>query len=302
MTYYLLANPNSGAGKGTRTLEIVIPYLEKNKIEYRLLATQKIGEEALLVQRYLTEKSADDQLIIIGGDGTISLVINELPADEPFSYIPAGSGNDFARSLGISFEPIQAFEAARTGSSHEIFIMRYHSQELTGYALNNIGIGLDAAIVQAANGGRLKHVLNHMKLGSLSYILTALHVLITKKAFAAQIKSADETLNTEKGFLMTFTKHPYFGGGVKISPEASNLNDEIHLVEYDKHALLKTFSLVPSVLKGTHLKHLLFLHRVKKKFEVELLEEQPVQIDGELFKLSAADLLTISTEKREIIY
>ncbi|QDK71758.1 diacylglycerol/lipid kinase family protein [Lactococcus protaetiae] len=309
MTYYLLANPNSGAGKGARTLEILLPYLEKNTIEYKLFATEKMGQEASLVKQILDEKKRGDQLIIIGGDGTISLVINELPADEAFGYIPAGSGNDFARSLKLSLNPIEAFEAARSQNIHEIYIMRYRSRGLNGYALNNIGIGLDATIVKSANKSKVKTLLNKLKLGSLSYILTVLHVLITKKPFSMSVSTDqdsvskfDEIMRTDNAFLMTFTKHPYFGGGVKISPKASNLNQEIHLVEYDKHHLVRTFSLVPRVLKGTHLEHPLFMHKIKTNFAVVLKEEEPVQIDGEIYHLSANDELFISTEKRKIIY
>ena len=71
MTYYLLANPNSGAGKGARTLETLIPYLEKNNYEYRLFKTKAAGEEGALVRQILDLKNPDDHLVIIGGDGTI---------------------------------------------------------------------------------------------------------------------------------------------------------------------------------------------------------------------------------------
>ncbi|MGF1982172.1 diacylglycerol/lipid kinase family protein [Lactococcus taiwanensis] len=307
MKYYLLANPNSGSGKGARTLEILLPYLEEHEFDYQLYTTKKFqnhtSNEAALVYKILTQKTKEDRLVIIGGDGTLSLVINELPASESFSYIPSGSGNDFARSLNLSLDPIEAFEAARQRTQpHEIYVMRYQSKDLSGYSLNNIGIGLDATIVQAANGGKLKNVLNRLKLGSLSYVATALQVLITKKSFGTVITSGEEVLEKNKAFLMTFTKHPYFGGGVKISPTASNKNSEIHLVEYDKHRLLRTFSLIPSVLKGTHLQHPLFLHKVRKYFTVKLSEEQPVQIDGEIYHLQAGEILSIQPEKRKIFY
>lgn len=307
MTYYFLANPNSGAGRGARALEILLPYLEKNSIQYKLFTTKKAGDEPSLVREILSEKTSRDQLLVIGGDGTISLVMNELPTDEAISYIPTGSGNDFARSLKLSLDPIKAFEAARLRKTSEIFIMHYQSQKLSGYALNNIGIGLDATIVKATNDSKMKIALNKIKLGSLSYVLTALHVLVTKKAFGARIDTvksdeAHKVFRTNRAFLLTFTKHPYFGGGVKISPEASNFNPDIHLVEYDKRRLLRTFSMIPKVLKGTHLKHPLFLHRVFSNFMIELEEEQLVQIDGEIYQLRAKDPLLITTEQRKMIY
>ena len=72
--------------------------------------TEHTGQEAAFIQKILEEKTTDDQLIILGGDGTISLALNALPDDLCFGYIPSGSGNDFARSLGLSFDPIQAFK------------------------------------------------------------------------------------------------------------------------------------------------------------------------------------------------
>ncbi|XOW23532.1 hypothetical protein QK911_01855 [Lactococcus lactis] len=59
----------------------------------------------------------------------------------------------------MKLDPIESFEAARRGINHEIFIMNYQSKGLSGYALNNIGIGLDATIVKSANEGKLKQVL-----------------------------------------------------------------------------------------------------------------------------------------------
>jgi diacylglycerol kinase family enzyme len=59
---------------------------------------------------------------------------------------------------------------------------------------------------------------------------------------------------------------------------------------------------VPKVLRGTHLAHPLFLHKISAEFSVEVQEAQPVQIDGELHQLQDNEKLTITTEKRHIIY
>ncbi len=301
MIYYILANPNAGSRKGERSLKLLLPYLEKEGLSYKLFATEHTGQEASFIQKILEEKSTEDQLIILGGDGTISLALNALPDDLPFGYIPSGSGNDFARSLGLSFDPIQAFKNIRQNKTKDFYVIHYKSQSFSGYALNNVGIGLDAAIVKATNGGRMKNMLNALKLGRLSYFLTALHVLFSKKPFEISIYNMKNAFKFDNAFLLTFTKHPYFGGGIQIAPEATNLSKEIHLVELDRYSIPKIFSLIPSVLKGKHLDNNLFHHSVSTAAAVTPKSVQPVQIDGESFTIQSNDTLTLTSEKRKII-
>lgn len=301
MIYYILANPNAGSRKGERSLKLLLPYLEKEGLSYKLFATEHTGQEASFIQKILEEKSTEDQLIILGGDGTISLALNALPDDLPFGYIPSGSGNDFARSLGLSFDPIQSFNNIRQNKTKDFYVIHYKSQSFSGYALNNVGIGLDAAIVKATNGGRMKNMLNALKLGRLSYFLTALHVLFSKKPFEISVYNMKNAFKFDNAFLLTFTKHPYFGGGIQIAPEATNLSKEIHLVELDRYSIPKIFSLIPSVLKGKHLDNNLFHHSVSTAAAVTPQSVQPVQIDGESFTIQANDTLTLTSEKRKII-
>jgi YegS/Rv2252/BmrU family lipid kinase len=301
MIYYILANPNAGSRKGERSLKLLLPYLEKEGLSYKLFATEHTGQEASFIQKILEEKSTEDQLIILGGDGTISLALNALPDDLPFGYIPSGSGNDFARSLGLSFDPIQAFKNFRQNKTKDFYVIHYKSQSFSGYALNNVGIGLDAAIVKATNGGRMKNMLNALKLGRLSYFLTALHILFSKKPFEISVYNMKNAFKFDNAFLLTFTKHPYFGGGIQIAPEATNLSKEIHLVELDRYSIPKIFSLIPSVLKAKHLDNNLFHHSVSTAAAVTPQSVQPVQIDGESFTIQANDTLTLTSEKRKII-
>ncbi|WP_081165123.1 diacylglycerol/lipid kinase family protein [Lactococcus garvieae] len=301
MIYYILANPNAGSRKGERSLKLLLPYLQKEGLSYKLFETEHTGQEGPFIEQILEEKNREDQLIILGGDGTISLALNALPDDFSFGYIPSGSGNDFARSLGLAFDPIQAFNNIRQNQAREFYVMQYKSHSFSGYALNNVGIGLDAAIVKAANGSRLKTLLNYIKLGKLSYLLTALHVLFSKKPFSISVYNLKNTFQFENAFLMTFTKHPYFGGGIQIAPEASNFNQEIHLVELDKYSMPTIFSLIPSVLKGKHLENEIFHHSISTAVSVTSQSPQPVQIDGESFEIQANDTLTLTSEKRRII-
>jgi YegS/Rv2252/BmrU family lipid kinase len=296
MNYFLLVNPHAGSGRAREIADTLYTYLDNQQINYIKLETTKSGQETELVAKYLTDHQDDDRLIVLGGDGTISLVVDQLPNDMPFSYIPAGSGNDFARALEIPRDPIAAFQAIENGEVHDINILRYQSETLNGYALNNIGIGLDGAIIKATSNSRLKRVMNKLKLGQLSYLLSALHVLFTKKSF--KVSANDE--HFDNALIFTIAKHPYFGGGIPIAPDASSFDDSAHLVVIDRVFLPKLFSLIPSLIKGQHLDKDVTTYVDNKTFTITPESDQPVQVDGEVAEISANETLHITVDTRKM--
>jgi diacylglycerol kinase family enzyme len=297
MKIYILANPAAGSGRARRSCARIAHYLNEKALAFEFFYTEKPGQEALLTEKILPLLSAEDRFIILGGDGTLSLVLNVWPTDRVFGFISAGSGNDFARGSHLSREPITALKAILAGHAEEFYLMRY-SGALSGIAVNNIGIGLDAAIVKAANDSSLKAFLNKIKLGQLSYLLTAFYVLLHKKSFAAHIDHQD----FPEAFLFTLTKHPYFGGGIKIAPEASNQTRTIHLVEIDKVPARQFPSLIRKVLSGSQLTDPRVHHlQLTEQTQISVSSDQPVQIDGESYSIAADEPLYLSVEKRTIL-
>lgn len=297
MTYYLLANPNSGNRRGSDKILKLINYLENTAIQFKLFETSAPGQERSLISKILNKMSPKDLIVIIGGDGTLSLCMDILPPKHPFGYIPTGSGNDFARSLGISMNPIEAFKSIQQKNEVDFFVMGYNSTDLKGFAVNNIGIGLDGAIINAANRSKSKTFLNKIRLGQLTYLYVAFGVLFKKKGFRVKINEK----KFDNAFLFTLTKHPYFGGGVKIAPNASNLNDQINLIEVDRIPQIQIFSLITKLVRSVHLKDPRFHNSTSNQFSITLDSDEPVQIDGEAYNISTGSQLQVWSEKRTII-
>lgn len=298
MDYYILANPHAGHGHGQQVTDKLTAYLTQQKITYHLFNTHRPLDEHRLMTDILAQKTRDDRIIIIGGDGTISLAVNALPAEQAFSYIPAGSGNDFARGLEVSLQDtIETFDNIHKSTPQTIYVLKYESEGLSGIATNNFGIGLDAAIVDATNQSLTKGFLNTLKLGQLAYLTTALKIIFSKKPFQVTVNG----VTFPKTFLFTLTKHPFFGGGVPLAPDASLMDADIHLVEVDRIHLLGIFALIPKVLKAKHLANKHVHHMVDGSFTLEITSDQPVQIDGEIHQLKAHQTLRVTTEKRTIL-
>ena len=84
----------------------------------------------------------------------------------------------------------------------------------------------------------------------------------TKKPFEISVYNMKNAFKFDNAFLLTFTKHPYFGGGIQIAPEATNLSQEIHLVELDRrYSIPRNIYANPECrLKGKHFTENKFFH------------------------------------------
>ncbi|MGN8982957.1 diacylglycerol/lipid kinase family protein [Enterococcus villorum] len=121
--YYLLVNQAAGSGTGKKVAEKIIPLLEQKKLTYSIYYSEYKGHDAQIAEElakktliaWTEEVQEQDNifplLVVIGGDGTLHQVLNtfyHLGVDFPVAYIPAGSGNDFARGIGLDAAIVHA--------------------------------------------------------------------------------------------------------------------------------------------------------------------------------------------------
>ena len=121
-------------------------------------------------------------------------------------------------------EPEQVFwKIAGTATPQSVTIIKYHDQiqDETGFAINNIGIGLDASIVYAANHSAAEIKLKQVQFRFICLLVCSSECLIPAKGFPILVETNGKQLNFTKAFLCTTTNHPYFGGGVAIAPTAN---------------------------------------------------------------------------------
>jgi len=109
--YCLLYNPVAGKGKINTNLGDIVSLLSKNNIEATCFASSKPGQ--IKEKAYHFDNDYYDVLLVCGGDGSLDEAISGLMLRKDYSdiklaYIPAGTTNDFANSLGIPFDSIKA--------------------------------------------------------------------------------------------------------------------------------------------------------------------------------------------------
>ena len=154
------------------------------------------------VERELVDKN---KVVVMGGDGTISLVVKKvIEANASLGIIPSGRGNDFASFLGIPDDLRKAVEVAKKGE-----LKRVSLGEVGGrYFCNSFGIGFDALVVGLAN---------RYKTG---YRLTTAKTMLGFESFPLSVRAIlenGETVFIEDDLLMlVFINGETEGGGLRL--------------------------------------------------------------------------------------
>ena len=110
--YYFIVNYTGGGGKARKTWNRVHDLLKDKKIEYKAYVTKYPGHAGELAAKISEMDDEDIRLVVVGGDGSINEVLNGITDFERirFGVIPTGSGNDFARGMGIPKDPDKALD------------------------------------------------------------------------------------------------------------------------------------------------------------------------------------------------
>ncbi|WP_251574500.1 diacylglycerol/lipid kinase family protein [Limosilactobacillus agrestimuris] len=286
MHYEIILNPTAGNGKAQKTWNILRPTIE-GQLDYSLHQTSYAKHEAFLAKKISANSNKNTVVIVIGGDGTLHNVLNGLikaGAPLPLSYIPTGTGNDFARGYGISLNPEKALQQITSTTEARTITIGHYFESIKkeeGFFLNNIGIGFDAAIVSRTNSSSTKKRLNRIRLGSLSYLSKAFGVIYDQQPFQLTLQEQNHHYIFPKAFIVVATNHPYLGGGFQIDRSANVGEDAINMVIAERKNWLLTFWEVIQLARGK-LAESRFAHRFHaKKLHYSTTSLEFGQIDGE---------------------
>ncbi|WP_461239651.1 diacylglycerol/lipid kinase family protein [Paucilactobacillus sp. N302-9] len=292
MEFLIILNKHAGSGTAAKVWQQIEPELNRRQVDYQLKISQYPGHTTYLAKQYAIHATNPSQavLLVIGGDGTLHQALNgalqaNLSVKLPLAYIPAGSGNDFARGLKMKTNPLAALnQILNCQKPIDIHIGQYREniKNESGYFVNNIGVGFDAAVVSQTNSSTSKKRLNKYHLGSLSYLSSVIGVLYHQSNFELNVETDSAHDIYRQAFLVTTSNHPYFGGGVAILPSASVFDDNLELAVFEKKNWLVLVWVAILLMFGKHLNSRFFHHYKSPHIRVTTTSLEYGQIDGEV--------------------
>lgn len=293
MQFSIILNELAGSGNAKKVWEQIEPQLQNRQIDFQVKVTQYAGHASYLTEQYIKHTTNPDEMVIlvIGGDGTLHQALNGAvsqrshhPHPIPLAYIPAGSGNDFARGVGMSRDVNVALRQiidCQHPTNIDIGVYEETIKHDHGFFVNNIGIGFDAAVVSRTNASPHKRKFNKYHLGSLSYVASVLSVLYNQEPFQLMVQVGQHRDLYQKAFLVTTSNHPYFGGGVSILPGATVDSGQLELIVIERKNWLILLWLMLLLLFKRHLKSHWVHHYKAPQLHVTTTSLEFGQIDGE---------------------
>lgn len=240
LSYLFIVNPVAGKNRGSKLIPIIEDYCREKAITFKIVKTEEIGGATAIIKQYIKEYY--DIYIAVGGDGTVNEVVNGIvESDKIMGIIPCGTGNDFAKSLGIPKDPLEALSQIINGTPRLIDIGKVNNH----WFINIASIGLDAEIADCTN--RIKAFFN----GAYAYIIAFIKVLFCFKPLEVQFKEG-QRVYSKQVMLVAICNGSYYGGGAKIAPNAILSDGYFDVCIVEKMAKLKLLVLFPSVFKGRH--------------------------------------------------
>jgi diacylglycerol kinase (ATP) len=217
----------------------------------------------------LKDLSNHSATLIFGGDGTVHRHLAQLhQLRTPMLVVPAGSGNDFAKALGIRKveTALRAWKQFCTDGNNvreiDLGVIRADGKEILFCCV--AGVGMDAEANARAN--RMPAWLK----GRGGYVLAALQSLIAFKPTEMSIRAEGREIR-RCAFFIAMGNAQSYGGGMKVAPHATLDDGQLDICVVSKMNKLKLLCWVPTIFYGAHL-------RLK---QVEYFQANQIRIDPE---------------------
>lgn len=291
----VIVNPASAGGATGGAWPGVASDLRTHFGAFNCAFTKQAGDARLIAGREAVQGRS--LIIACGGDGTISDVANgilESGADAELGILPSGTGGDFKRTLKIPARVSAAARALRSGRSVLLDVGRVEFQDRTGaparrYFLNVASCGMGGEVIRRVeenSPGWLTSATRRIGIGGqLSYALASLQTTVsfTNRALRIQLDNHPEFRLVVANLCIANAR--YFGGGMKIAPEAKLADGLLDVVAVGDLGTLEILTNVYKLYLGTHLGMQKVQHALARRVRASAVdpdEQVLVEIDGEL--------------------
>lgn len=266
--YHILYNPKAASGEGMNKAKALKNILTDGELLFYNITDINISD-------FIASTKPDEKIVVSGGDGTISRFVDEIYEDIPereLFYHASGSGNDFAKDIGLEKNVITPL-LPYLKNLPTVFV-----KGIKHKFINGIGYGIDGYCCE--EGEKLRE-----KGKKINYTAIAIKgLLFFFKRTKATITIDGVTKNYKNVWMIPTMFGRYYGGGMMACPLQTRENEDSSLSVMAVHSKskLKLLYIFPKIFTGKHIKYksvaeTLTGHEITVSFD----RPTALQIDGE---------------------
>ncbi len=272
-----IVNPVAGNGYALKIEQLLREELTRRKVECTFLHTDTPGHATQLA-RETAQIPGCTGVVSVGGDGTsFEVACGLMNTGIPLGIIPAGTGNDFIKTVNLPKKPLEALDFILTHEARPVDVGGLNDRLF----LNVCGTGFDVTV--------LDYTLAAKKYcrGLLPYLVGLIRGIAHYKPVHVRF-TADGHTEEREVLICSVANGRFFGGGIAICPDASADDGLLDLIVVEHKPRWMLPFLVPSLLMGRILKFSFTTHRRCKTVEI-VSPGMRLNADGEIQNLDAAN-------------
>ncbi|MDD3841897.1 MAG: diacylglycerol kinase family protein [Candidatus Izemoplasmatales bacterium] len=275
--FLIIHNPLSNNRKSKHTTHRIVRFFQKNNVPFYLRSTLKIEN----LHDFLQTNPTITDILHCGGDGSINYLINSVDLKtipQNIYLAQSGSGNDFLRTLKQIEKGMISIGNATTDVKTVKFI-------------NGCGIGVDASVCYYVNKDTKKN--------KMSYFVNAFRAMSKFKPVNMIVTIDGIIHNYDKAYFCAVQNGKYFGGGMKVTPNADPTSEEYQICV--AHGLSRNLLslLFMTIYSGLHTKIKKYVDIFTgKDISIKVSEKCYFQADGEVLE-DVSEVHVIRSESRE---
>lgn len=275
---WVIANPAAGRGTATKALaELRAAFAARGITGFH--ETGWPGHEEVLSARAL--EAGAQTIVAVGGDGTCSHVAQAILASRRpcrLAVIPIGTGNDFAKTLGVAMLSPHAIAelVARDDTTSSIDVGLADGYHF----LNSCGFGFDASVLEASNRVRFLK-------GDAVYIYAALRQLFTYRGVDVSPNGA-AGLKGGRMLMVIVSNGRWLGGTFKIAPHASVVDGKLDACFFSDANVLERVKLFVGAMRGNHIGMQSVTTASVEDLALSFASNPYMEMDGELRRARSA--------------
>ena len=274
MNLYIIVNPVAGS---VGDIQLRLKHLHRlNAKEVRV--TQHAGEAETLALAAI--RAGSDYVIAVGGDGTLNEVINGIATSRRarnvcVGFLPLGTANDFARSIGLIGDVDANMETLRAEKTTAIDLIRMTSGRRRYFV--NASAGGFSGVVREKLTFEIKAAW-----GPLAYVRSAAAALPELQAYHTTMIFDDTEELVIDLYNVVVANGQFAGGGIPIAPQANLSDGLLDVVLVPKRPAAEMALLAGQMVLGKHIASDAVPFRRAKKISVRSRPGMYFNADGEL--------------------